>query len=60
MLRLRACGPIAILAPEVTTAARRFLEHGVARTVATNWLIWSLFLLGVEPARLARLYRHVR
>ena len=44
----------------MTTAARRFIEQGTVRTVATNWLIWLLFLCGVSPHRLARLYRHIR
>jgi rSAM/selenodomain-associated transferase 2 len=49
-----------IVEERVTTAARRFVEQGVVRTVATNWLIWLLFLLGFPPHRLARLYRHIR
>jgi hypothetical protein len=32
----------------------------VARSVATNYLIWALYFLGVSPHRLARLYRHIR
>jgi uncharacterized protein len=54
--RLRRHGPTAILGLRVTTGARRFVELGVVRTVATNWLIWLLFVLGVPPARLARFY----
>lgn len=59
-LRLRHHGRVAILGPPVVTAARRFVQRGIARTVATNWLIWALYAGGVPPARLARLYRHVR
>ena len=44
----------------VGTSARRFERQGMARTVATNWLIWALFLCGVPPARLLRLYGSVR
>ena len=58
--RLKREGRIAILPGPAVTAARRFLGNGVARTVATNWLIWVLSAFGVSPARLARLYRHVR
>ena len=58
--RLRKLRRMALLDDEVTTGARRFLEGGVIRTVATNWLIWSLFCLGVSPYRLARLYRQIR
>ncbi|HVT19505.1 MAG TPA: TIGR04283 family arsenosugar biosynthesis glycosyltransferase [Thermoanaerobaculia bacterium] len=58
--RLRRRGRIAIIATPVTTGARRFLEQGIARTVATNWLIWFLFVLGVSPQRLAGLYKQIR
>jgi rSAM/selenodomain-associated transferase 2 len=58
--RLRRRGRIAIIAKPVTTGARRFLEQGIARTVATNWLIWFLFVLGVSPQRLAGLYKQIR
>jgi rSAM/selenodomain-associated transferase 2 len=58
--RLRRHGRIAIVALAVSTDARRFHRHGVARTVATNWLIWGLYFAGLSPQRLAQLYRHVR
>jgi hypothetical protein len=57
--RLRRVGRIAVLSPPVLTSARRFETGGPLRTVATNWLIWALYLLGGSPRRLARLY-HVR
>lgn len=59
-LRLRRTKRLVLLEEAVTTGARRFLAQGLARTVATNWLIWFLFFLGVSPHRLARLYRHIR
>lgn len=59
-MRLRRFGRTALIASPVTTAARRFVQQGIARTIATNWLIWLLFLCGVSPHRLARLYRHIR
>jgi rSAM/selenodomain-associated transferase 2 len=58
--RLKRAGPTAIVADPVTTAARRFVQKGIVRTVANNWLIWGLYVLGVSPHRLARLYGHVR
>jgi rSAM/selenodomain-associated transferase 2 len=58
--RLRRHGRTVILRQRVTTGARRFVELGVARTVATNWLIWLLFVAGVSPRRLARFYGNVR
>jgi rSAM/selenodomain-associated transferase 2 len=58
--RLRRAGAMTVVPAQVTTSARRFLHRGALRTVATNWLIWLLFLLGVSPHRLARLYGHIR
>lgn len=51
---------LAVVPVAVVTSARRFAQQGPIRTVATNWLIWLLFLLGVSPHRLARLYRKIR
>lgn len=59
-LRLKRTKRSTLIPLPVTTAARRFVEQGAVRTVATNWLIWLLFLVGVSPHRLARLYRHIR
>jgi rSAM/selenodomain-associated transferase 2 len=56
MRRLKRGRRIAILSPPAITAARRFVEHGIARTIAINWSIWALYLLGMAPERLARLY----
>lgn len=58
--RLKSQGSIAVIGTPVTTAARRFLTRGILRTIATNWLIWTLYLFGVSPHRLAHLYRQVR
>jgi rSAM/selenodomain-associated transferase 2 len=59
-LRLKREGRTVLLDHRVTTAARRFVEQGIVRTVSTNWLIWFLFLLGASPQRLARYYREIR
>jgi rSAM/selenodomain-associated transferase 2 len=59
-LRLRRLAGFTLIEEPVTTGARRFVEQGAVRTVATNWLIWLLFLCGVSPHRLARLYRQIR
>ena len=58
--RLNRTGKLTVIQSKVTTGARRFNQRGVVRTIATNWLIWALFFLGVSPAKLARLYRPVR
>ncbi len=54
--RLARRGPTRLLPLEVITSARRFERLGILRTVTTNWLIVLLYLLGVAPQRLARLY----
>ncbi len=58
--RLKRTGRIAIIDRPVTTSSRRFLRRGVWRTTATNYLIWILYLAGVSPHRLARLYQDIR
>lgn len=58
--RLKRQGRVVILPDRVATSGRRFLSRGVVRTVATNWLIWALFFLGVSPHRLSRWYGHTR
>lgn len=58
--RLKRSGPGRLIPHPVTTSGRRFERRGALRTVALNWLIWTLFFAGVPPRRLARLYRDVR
>lgn len=58
--RLKRSGPVTLLPHRVTTSARRFRAAGPVRTVAVNWLIWTLYAIGVSPHRLARLYRNIR
>lgn len=58
--RLKRTGKVEILQPPTSTSARRYVERGVLRMVATNWLIWALYLAGVSPHKLARLYRPER
>jgi len=60
MLRLRDTGRVAILRPPVVTSARRFAARGPLRTVLGNWWIWTQFVRGVPPERLAARYRDVR
>ncbi len=52
--RLARRGPTVLLPALVATSARRFERLGLFRTVATNWLIFLLYLAGISPARLAR------
>ena len=58
--RLKKLAPVAVLSSAVLTSDRRYAQRGIARTVALNWLIWTLYALGVGPERLTKLYRQVR
>lgn len=58
--RLKRHGRTVILDEPVVTSARRVRAQGVARSIATNYLIWALYFFGVSPHRLARLYRQIR
>jgi rSAM/selenodomain-associated transferase 2 len=57
MARIKARGDVIRMIPRcVRTSARRWEARGVLRRTLTNWLIQCLYLCGVDPARLARLY----
>ena len=58
--RLRKVGRLEILAPPVSTSARRFEQRGILRTLARNWLIFGLYFLGCSPERLSRIYDKIR
>jgi rSAM/selenodomain-associated transferase 2 len=58
--RLERTARTACLPGPATTSSRRWRRQGVARTVASWLVIRYLFIAGVPPARLARLYRSVR
>jgi hypothetical protein len=44
----------------VTTSARRWNRDGLARTVLRMWMIRAMYLMGVSPARLKRMYADTR
>ncbi len=58
--RLKRTGTFACLRSHVITSARRWRRNGMVRTVLKMWLIKSLFLAGVAPAKLQRYYADVR
>jgi rSAM/selenodomain-associated transferase 2 len=58
--RLEREGRTVCLAGPAITSARRWQRHGLARTIASWVLIRWLFIAGASPARLARLYPHIR
>ena len=57
---LKRRGRIACLRERVVTSARRWEQHGVARTVVLMWLLRLGHALGVAPERLQRFYAAVR
>ncbi len=58
--RLERLGPTACLPVGALTSSRRWRALGIPRTVLSWVLIRWLFIAGVDPARLARLYPRVR
>jgi hypothetical protein len=58
--RLERSGETRCLAGPATTSARRWKRLGLIRTVASWVVIRWLFIAGVSPQRLARLYPHAR
>jgi hypothetical protein len=58
--RLQRAGRTMCLAGPAVTSARRWRQLGLPRTIASWLAIRWLFLAGVPPHRLARLYPHVR
>jgi rSAM/selenodomain-associated transferase 2 len=58
--RLKRAGRIACLRSRVVTSARRWRRHGLARTILKMWTIRLLYLAGVSPTRLVRMYSDVR
>ncbi len=58
--RLKRAGRVACLRARVTTSARRWNRDGVLRTVIRMWLIRAMYLTGVAPARLKRMYTDTR
>jgi rSAM/selenodomain-associated transferase 2 len=58
--RLKRAGRVACLRARVTTSARRWNRDGLARTVLRMWLIRAMYLMGVAPARLRRMYSDTR
>jgi rSAM/selenodomain-associated transferase 2 len=58
MRRIRKAGArIAIIREKVKTSPRRWEDEGILFCTLRNWMLMSLYLLGVSPERLARFYR---
>jgi rSAM/selenodomain-associated transferase 2 len=56
--RLHARGGFRFLPDHVTTSARRFRSHGPLRQQLRNTLLWTGYVLGIDPVRLARFYAY--
>lgn len=58
--RLKRVGRVACLRSFVITSARRWQKDGLVRTILKMWTIRLLYLAGVSPARLKRIYSDTR
>lgn len=58
--RLRRHGRLALLDEPVFVSDRRWRNGGLLHALSAWFFIQALYLAGVSPYRLARLYRHVR
>ncbi len=54
--RVRRIGRIVIIDKKAFTSERRWTRKGLLRTALTNQIIMLLYLLGVDPQRLYRIY----
>ncbi len=55
--RLHRRGRVALINQPVTTSARRYLRNGIIRQQLFDAVLVILYLLGVSPERLSKLYR---
>ena len=42
---------------QVVTSSRRWRQHGTFKTIMLMWWLRALYVFGVSPARLEKLYR---
>jgi len=54
--RLKRLGRPLCLSARVTTSGRRWRRHGLLRTILLMWRLRLRYVLGADPARLARAY----
>ena len=57
---LKRQGRIACLRSRVVSSARRWEQNGPVRTILLMWALKLLYLAGVQPATLKRLYSEAR
>jgi hypothetical protein len=57
MRRIKKSGyKICIIPQKVSTSPRRYEKEGVIFCTLRNWMLMSLYLLGVEPEKLVKYY----
>ena len=56
--RLQRAGRFTVCRGPLETSARRWLRHGVARTMARMWALRLAYLAGASPDSLARRWNH--
>jgi rSAM/selenodomain-associated transferase 2 len=60
VMRLRGFGRLALLNGSVKTSKRSWQKNGVLAATLRNWLVLMLYLIGVSPKTLYRLYYGTR
>ena len=58
--RLKKLSRPLCLRETVSTSSRRWLEHGVVKTIVLMWCLRLLYWVGLSPKLLAKWYRHAR
>lgn len=58
--KMAACGKLLYLDKKIFTSARRWEKNGVLKTVIFMYKIKILYILGVEPKKLKKIYKDVR
>jgi len=58
--KLKTLGKVACLQDELTTSSRRWEHHGIVKTVLLMWKLRLLYWLGINPEKLAEMYKRTR
>jgi len=58
--KLKTLGKVACLQDELITSSRRWEHHGIVKTVLLMWKLRLLYWLGINPEKLAKMYRSTR
>lgn len=58
--RLRALGKTVVLNEKILTSARRWEKEGIFFVTLRNWLLLSMYLIGIPAEQLKKLYLNIR